>query len=242
MLNDFTTLRVAVLSSRRAPGLDEILRHPSRGKLFEISCVITSDNAFPLGAQIERGGVPVLVHPIRRFYEEKRAPLDDMETRREYDRLTVEVLKQLGVDTVVLLGYTYVVTDVMLNAFPNRIINVHDSDLTLTNSRGCRKYTGLHSTRDAIVAGELETRSTIHIVTAEVDAGPILKVSGAYPVVPFVHDAVYAGATDVVKAYVYAQREWMMRDAWPALVTIANEQIASGVEEGELTQIMAVAR
>lgn len=87
-------------------------------------------------------------------------------------------------------------------------------DLTIKQPNGERRYTGLHSTRDAILAGEHETRSTLHVVTENVDGGPILSLSRAYPVAPFVHEAAAAGHTDIVKAYAYAQREWMMRDAW----------------------------
>lgn len=132
--------------------------------------------------------------------------------RRAYDTATRDRLHAAGVDLVLLLGYTYIVTDVLLSAFP--ILNIHDSDLRLTRADGERRYTGLHSTRDAILAGEKETRSTLHVVTEKIDAGPIVSVSRAYPVAPFVHEAAAAGHFDIVKAYAYAQREWMMRDSW----------------------------
>ena len=184
-------LNVAVLCSGRAPGLDAVLPHAT--------CVITTHRT----AEIDTRGVPLLRHPIRSY--------DD---RRVYDALTVHVLKELGVRHVLLLGYLFVLTDVMLHAFPNRIYNIHDSDLTLRHPNGERKYVGLHSTRDAILAGERETRSTLHLVTEKLDGGPILALSRGYPVAPFVHEAAAAGHMDIVKAYAYAQREWMMRDGW----------------------------
>ena len=76
---------------------------------------------------------------------------------------------------------------------------------------------GVESFRDpclAVFAGEPETRSTVHLVTPEVDVGPALVRSWPFPVHPMVDDARRWGAIDILKAYAYAQREWMMRAAW----------------------------
>ena len=193
-------LRAAVLCSRRAPGLDVLLAN--RGASYDVACVLaTHQNTID-------AHVPVITRPI-------------FSPRRDYDAGTLEILRAFGADTVLLLGYTYIVTDVLLSAFPGRILNIHDSDLRLTRADGERRYIGLHSTRDAIRAGETETRSTLHVVTAKLDGGPIIAVSRAYPVAPFVHEAAAAGHLDIVKAYAYAQREWMMRDSWGEMLVQA---------------------
>jgi len=210
MLTDL--LRVGVLCSKRAPGLDALLHHPARRVFFDIDCVITSELAFP------ECGVPVVTHPIRSFYDDFGASIRDMEVRRHYDDSTAEVLRHIGVDVVVLLGYRYVVTERMLSAFPHRIFNVHDSDLP--------RYPGLHATRDAIMAGENETRSTVHLVTARLDSGPVMARSEAFPVARFAHEAALAGETDIVRAYAFAHREWMMRCTWGDLVVNVLEQVA----------------
>ena len=70
----------------------------------------------------------------------------------------------------------------MLAAFPDRIVNLHDSDLSIKNVRGTPRYVGLRATRDAIVAGERETRATVHWVSEDVDAGPILLRSDPFVV------------------------------------------------------------
>lgn len=229
MLN-FETLRVAVLASRRAPGLDAVLRHPHRGSLFDVVTVVTSEPLLHDQDRIERAGVPVLVHPIRRFHEQCRAPLRDRDCRRAYDAMTVRVLTQLGIDTVLMLGYCYVATEALLSAFPDRVLNLHDSDLTLLDGYGERRYTGLHATRDAILAGERETRSTLHLVTPKLDAGPIVARSEPYPVAEFARNAAAAGCFDIVKAYAYAQREWMMHDSWGAMAVRALEAMSAGIE------------
>lgn len=220
MLNDFCTTRVAILCSKRAPGLDELLRHPHRDKLFEIACVVSTERHFADHDRLEAAGVPVLLHPIESWKK--------MDVRREYDAITAEMLKALNVDAVVLLGYLYVLTDSMLSAFPDRIINIHDSDLALRDADGKRRYVGLHSTRDAIIHGEKETRSSVHIVTRQVDGGPLLSVSDPYPVSPLVEDAVRWGAYDIVKAYAYAHREWMIRDSWGEMVARTIEYFSVG--------------
>jgi folate-dependent phosphoribosylglycinamide formyltransferase PurN len=210
MLNDL--LHVGVLCSKRAPGLDALLRHPLRGSLYEVKCVVTSE------ANFSECAFPVLAHPIHEFYDENHAPLHDQRVRRFYDGETVLILHRFGVDTVLLLGYLYVITEPLLSAFPDRIFNVHD---------GSPSYPGLHATRDAILAGEEETHSIVHIVTREVDSGPVVASSRALRVAPFVREAVAAGENDIVRAYAYAHREWMMRSSWGDLVVRALEQAAA---------------
>lgn len=212
MLSDF--LHVAVLCSKRAPGLDALLRHPLRGISYDVECVVTSELDFP------HCSVPVIAHPIRSFCDERRAPLRDGAVRRQYDAVTAKMLGTLGIDTVVLLGYLYLVTDPLLAAFPDRVLNVHD---------GSPDYPGLHATRDAIAAGARDTHSIVHVVTSELDAGPVLARGKRFPVPSFVADAVLAGEGDIVRAYAYAHREWMMRSSWGDLVVRALEEIAVGV-------------
>jgi len=210
MLTDF--LHVAVLCSKRAPGLDALLRHPLRGIVYDVDCVMTSE------LDLRDCGAPVVAHPIRSFYDERRAPISDREVRRDYDAITATMLDYLGVDTVVLLGYLYVVTEPLLTAFPDRVLNVHD---------GMPAFPGLHATRDAIIAGARETHSIVHQVTEEIDAGPLLARSRPFPVADFALEAARAGENDIVRAYAYAQREWMMRSAWGDLVVNALEQVAA---------------
>ena len=173
-------LNVAVLCSKRAPGLDALRER------VNVVCVL-----------------------------DRHAP---HRTEREaFDAETAAMLRRFDLDAVVCLGYLYVITAPLLEAFPDRILNVHDSDLP--------RYPGLHATRDAIYAGERETRSSVHIVTPQLDAGPVLVRSEAFPVAAFVHEAVARGEHDIVRAYAYAQREWMMRSTWGALAADAVERL-----------------
>jgi phosphoribosylglycinamide formyltransferase-1 len=186
MLNDRP--RVAVLTSKRAPGVEAL------SERVHVACVL------------------------------HRQPLRGRD-RKTFDAETAAMLLPYDIDAVLLLGYLYVITEPLLAAFPDRILNIHDADLALRNADGGPRYPGLHATRDAIIAGERETRSSVHLVTPQIDGGPVIARSEAFPVAPFVHEAVAHGEHDIVRAYAYAQREWMMRSTWGALAADALEQV-----------------
>ncbi|MHA1265424.1 MAG: phosphoribosylglycinamide formyltransferase [Candidatus Helarchaeota archaeon] len=100
----------------------------------------------------------------------------DLSIRKEYDKSTLAYLREKRVDCIALGGYMSIVTEVIFENIPT--INVHPADLSiLDEASGKRKYTGDHAVRDAILAGESEIRSSTHIVTAEVDGGPLLLIS-----------------------------------------------------------------
>jgi phosphoribosylglycinamide formyltransferase-1 len=219
-------LRVAVLTSRRAPGLAHLLEHARRGELYDIVMVMTSDPDCAELARLREAGVPHTVRDLRAFYRARRARPTDLAVRREYDRATVRLLRRFRPELVVLSGYLHIVTAPLLAAYPNRVVNVHDSDLALLGPDGRPKYRGLHSTRDAVFAGEPETRCTAHLVTPEVDEGPPLVRSWAFPTHPLVDDARRWRARDILNAYAYAQREWMMRAAWGPLLARVIELFA----------------
>ena len=215
MLNGL--LRVAVLCSKRAPGLRELLEHQAHGLLFDVAAVVTSESEMP------QCGVPVIPRGIKSFYG--GAPIRDAGVRRAFDEQTAMILRSIRCDVIVMLGYVYIITEPLLKAFNGSILNVHDSDLTLRRADGSPRYRGLHATRDAIMAGELETRSSIHLVTPDLDGGPVIARSRAFPVAPFAHEAALSGEQDIVRAYAYAQREWMMRRSWADLVVFGLERI-----------------
>lgn len=221
-------LKVGVLCSSRAPGLAEILAHPDRGRRWEIACVVSTETTMRDRDVIRAAGVPFLTHSIREFLAERKASLSDRTSRSEYDLATGRLLREMGVDAVVLLGYLYILHPAFLALFPSRVINVHDSDLTDVTASGEPRFVGLRSTRDAIVAGVAETRSSVHVVTEKLDAGPVVALSDPHPVSPFVREAAAAGHDDIVRAYAYAQREWMMRSSWGAMVAATLERLAGG--------------
>lgn len=227
-------LRVVVLTSGRAPGLAYLLEEdPLRGALYEIVGVASSDSACVERATCAAHEIPFATLDLRAFARERGARWTDMQLRELYDAALIELIAPWAPDAVVCAGYLHVLTPHFLGAFPNRVLNVHDADLAITEG-GRAKYRGLRSTRDAIVAGEPETRVTVHVVTPALDEGPIVARSRAFPVHSLVADARRWQAIDVLKAYAYAQREWMMRAAFGPLLSRGIAWLASGGVAGTL--------
>src|SRR6201981_4268669 len=78
----------------------------------------------------------------------------------------VQMLRDAGVELIVLAGFMRVLHEPMLKAFPRRIINIHPSLLP--------KFPGLEAWKQALVAGEIVTGCTVHYVDAGIDHGQIL--------------------------------------------------------------------
>jgi folate-dependent phosphoribosylglycinamide formyltransferase PurN len=239
MLKPHRPLRVAVLCSHRAPGLMYLLnRSPDRGVTFEIVCCLTSEYTFAEEVRVERRGIPALVHPIEAFYQERGAALyRDMHVRAEYDAATAKRLDPFFPDLLLLDGYLYLITAPLLKTFGPRIVNLHFSDLALRRPDGKPLFPGLRAVRDAIGAAVPETRATVHAVNEEPDGGAPIVRSWAFPVSPLVGDLRPRGAADVMKAYVYAHQQWMMRTVSGPLLGAALRLIATGAVD--LNQLAA---
>lgn len=229
MLTSDRPLRVAVLCSRRAPGLLHLLEaEPERGRSFEIACVLTSETGFADQPAVAGRGLAVLTHPIRAFYESRSSKVyRDFVTRGEYDQATVELLERYAPDVVLLDGYLYLLTTPMLETFRHRILNLHFSDLTIRRADHRPAYVGIHAVRDALADGQIETSATVHLVNDEPDGGAPVVRSWSYPVSPLVSRARSWSASDMVRAYAYAHQEWMIRGASGPLLSAALRLVSS---------------
>lgn len=221
-------LRVALLSSVRSPGVEHLLGRSTAGAPYRFVAAVLTDDSNPVRDPLEAAGVPTVIRDLRVWYGERGIPVGDMGARRRFDLETAALLAPFRPELVVLCGYLWVVTESLLWIYGGRTINVHDADLAVPGPDGAPRYRGLHSTRDAVVAGEPETRSTVHLVTEEVDDGPILVRSRAFPVHSMVDDLRRWGGEDALGAYAYAQREWMMRSCWGPLLDEAIRRFADG--------------
>ena len=94
--------------------------------------------------------------------------------REAYTQRLVDVLRKYDVELVVIAGFGTVVPG-LAAAFPNRALNTHPALLPA--------FKGWHAVRDALAAGVSETGCTVHLVTEEVDSGPILAQE-TVPVLP----------------------------------------------------------
>jgi phosphoribosylglycinamide formyltransferase 1 len=96
--------------------------------------------------------------------------------RRAFDGALVEALRSRGVEVVVLAGFMRLVTDVLLGAFPCRVVNVHPSLLPA--------FPGVHAQKQALDYGAQVSGCTVHFVDGGTDTGPIV----AQAVVPVLDD------------------------------------------------------
>ena len=91
----------------------------------------------------------------------------------EYDKAILDVLNTHGVELVVLAGYMKIVSPVLIDAYRNRMMNIHPSLLPA--------FPGLHAQRKALECGVKVAGCTVHFVAEEVDAGPVI-LQAAVPV------------------------------------------------------------
>ena len=87
-------------------------------------------------------------------------------SREAFDAAVVEVLRAKNVDCVVLAGFMRLVTPVLLDAFKDRVVNIHPALLPA--------FPGVHSQRQALAYGVRVTGCTVHFVDAGMDTGPII--------------------------------------------------------------------
>jgi folate-dependent phosphoribosylglycinamide formyltransferase PurN len=219
-------LRIAVLSSRRAPGLLQLLDRADRCRAWKIVCVVTSEQALAEEAILCRRGVPVARHSIRDFYGARGRPVyRDFQTRAAFDMATVDLLEPHEPDLLLLDGYLYLITAPLLARFSARVLNVHFADLTDRLPDGRPRFPGMRAVRDAVAAGRPETFATIHLVNDVPDGGAPLVRSWPFPVAPLVSYARKRGLADMVSAYAFAHQEWMLNAAAGPLIAAALELI-----------------
>jgi len=99
----------------------------------------------------------------------------DLQRREDLDQQIAHTLQQYEVEWVIMAGWMRLVTPVLLDTFPSKIINIHPSLLP--------SFRGVRAVEQALEAGVKITGCTVHIVCLEVDSGPIL-FQAAVPVLP----------------------------------------------------------
>ncbi len=99
----------------------------------------------------------------------------DYTSRDDFDRQILQTLRQYNVGWVIMAGWMRQITSVLIDAFPNQIINIHPSLLP--------SFKGVRAVEQALTAGVKITGCTVHLVRLEVDSGPIL-MQAAVPVLP----------------------------------------------------------
>jgi phosphoribosylglycinamide formyltransferase 1 len=166
-----TPLRLAVLISGTGSNLQALIDAIESGRLADtrIALVVSNKaNAFGLQRALQNN-LPAIYLPWK--------------ARAESEALLASLLHLFDVDLIVLAGWMRILSASFVEQFPRRIINLHPALLpddgigkTYTTSDGSHipAFRGLHVVQQALDAGLKVTGSTVHYVTPEVDAGPVL--------------------------------------------------------------------
>jgi len=170
--------------------LDTYIEQRSSGDVsFEPVFLFTDNmesNASTIQEEYKEKGIDInlFCNPIQSYYKkanEREHALSDMDVRANYDVVQSEALKLFSVDAVCLAGYDWVVTPVICENFVT--VNVHPGDLRVRGSNGRPKYRGLGwiPSAKAILAGENEVYTSVHLVTPDLDCGPLMGISEPQP-------------------------------------------------------------
>jgi phosphoribosylglycinamide formyltransferase-1 len=155
------TLRVAVLASGNGSNLQALLDRIASGHVQAKVTLVVSDNKDAAALRRARkADVPSTVV----------LPSDPGEKSPGYNERLLAVLQAERPDLVVLAGYMRIVGKPVLSAFAGRIVNIHPALLPA--------FKGLKAVQQAIDAGVAEAGCTAHLVTADLDGGPILVQAG----------------------------------------------------------------
>ncbi len=118
------------------------------------------------------GNLKLVVSNRKNAYGLERARLAGIEALHIKDEdLLIKTLEDNQIDLIVLAGYLAIVSDKLINKFPNRIINIHPSLIPSFCGPG---YYGIHVHEAAFKRGVKVSGATVHFVSAVVDGGPII--------------------------------------------------------------------
>jgi phosphoribosylglycinamide formyltransferase 1 len=164
--NERTKTKIGILISGRGSNMLALAEAIDQGRIADAAiAVVISDQPSAGGLNVARArGLEAVVI-------ERRG-----RTREEHDREIVAALKERGVGIVCLAGYMRLLSDYFLEAYSNRILNIHPSLLPA--------FPGLHPQQQAIDHGVKWSGCTVHLVDETLDGGPIV----AQAVVPVLDD------------------------------------------------------
>lgn len=156
-------LKLGILASGNGSNFEVVAQAIKHGQLnAQIQVLIYNNPDAYAAVRAEKWGVPAVLHNHR-----------DYKSREDLDGQIVQTLRQYDVEWVVMAGWMRLVTSVFIDAFPDKIINIHPSLLP--------SFKGGRAVEEALACGVKITGCTVHLVCLEMDSGPIL-MQAAVPV------------------------------------------------------------
>jgi len=182
--------KIAILVSGGGTNLQALIDAQSRGEIIggEIAAVISSTSDAYALQRAAMAGIPGFVVARKQF-----------DSNRAMTLALVDKLRELNIDLVVLAGFMVILTEEMVDAYPNAIINVHPALIPSFAGPGCY---GLHVHEKALEYGVKLSGATVHFVSAECDGGPIISQK-AVEVLP-------DDTPEVLQRRIMEQAEWKL--------------------------------
>ncbi len=149
-------IRIAVLASGRGSNLQSIIEESQAGRLDAEIVLVASNKADAVALErAGEAGIATCAIDHRQF-----------KNREDFDREMVAALREARVDLVILAGFMRLLSNVFIEAFPHRIMNIHPSLLPA--------FPGLDVQRKALEYGARFSGCTVHFVDGGLDTGPII--------------------------------------------------------------------
>ena len=153
---------IAVLVSGGGTNLQALIDAQARREINggEIGMVVSSNPEAYALERAKQANIPGYVLPRKNW-----------PSNQAYTKALVRLLQEMGADIVVLAGFMTILTEEIVQAYPNKILNVHPALIPSFCGKGAY---GLHVHEQALAYGVKVTGATVHLVTAEPDGGPIV--------------------------------------------------------------------
>ncbi len=160
-------LRIAVLASGRGSNLQAVIDAIEAGLVQARIVAVISNKKDAMALERARK------HKLTDIFVDPKPYAGRPDSREAYDRELLQILNQHDVELVLLAGYMKIVTKVLVDAYANRMMNIHPSLLP--------SFPGLDVQKKAIEWGCKLAGCTVHFVTEGVDEGPII-LQAAVPI------------------------------------------------------------
>ena len=148
--------RLAVFASGSGSNAEKIAEYFAENPEVDVTLILSNNPQAGVIARARRFHIPVVLFDRKAFYETHKI---------------IEILQNEGIDLVVLAGFMMLIPEAMVQAFPNKIINIHPALLPKYGGKGMYG----HFVHEAVVAAkDLESGITVHFVNERYDEGDII--------------------------------------------------------------------
>lgn len=191
-------LKLAILASGKGSNMAAIATAIQQGELnATINVVIYNNASAQVNEKAQQYGIPSILLDHRTF-----------PSREALDQAIIQTVKSHQANWIIMAGWMRRVTEVLIRAFPNRILNIHPSILP--------SFPGVRAPEQAIAAGAKVSGCTVHLVELAVDSGPIIMQA----VVPIFPDDTAKTLQERIQSQEHV--------IYPAAIAIAAGQLLEG--------------